>query len=98
MQKDRDEEELLYIRRDRIVSSLTALSNFANDLDPSTSIEAMSVRLATLNETWQEYKSLHDRFVLSLNADRTLFSTWERKYHITKAILLEQIKIRDKSG
>lgn len=78
------------------MTTLNAILRFALEIVPSTSIEAMSVRFETLNETWQEFKDIRDRFQLNLKGQLSLFSRVEENYHRTKAILLEQIKIREK--
>lgn len=67
MQTDKETIELLFSRRQRIHSILRKISDFANSVDLSTSIEEMSVRIETLNEIWQEYRSLHDLFTFYWN-------------------------------
>lgn len=86
------DEELLYISRNRIISTLGKISSFARNIvdeDPSISIEAMSVRLETLNEMWEEYRAHHDQ--IARYSQNESFAAMAEQYHKAKATLLHFI-------
>lgn len=91
MPNNEESEEILRIRQQRIHETFTYILNFADSVDPWTTIEEMGVRLETLNDAWQEYNFLYDRFALLMNES---FTTQAEKYHKAKAIFLLHMKNR----